>query len=172
MSGFQPELLTRQTDLDEVTWLHEEARKSQDVVEVGCWMGGTTHALATGCTGMVYAVDNWSPDYFSREVNATTAYREFMKNTSRLGNLVIIRMRSTDAAKLFADKSVDMVFIDGSHDFQSVVDDITAWRPKAKRLLCGHDYGCLENTEVIPAVDHVLGKPDGVVNTVWYVRCQ
>jgi len=49
-------------------------------------------------------------------------------------------MSSEEAVKQFADKSVDMVFIDGEHIYEGVKKDIKLWLPKAKKLICGHDY--------------------------------
>src|SRR5581483_11390753 len=49
---------------------------------------------------------------------------------------------SWEAAKLYEDKSLDFVFIDAKHDYDSVRKDIAAWRPKIMvgGLICGHDY--------------------------------
>ena len=37
---------------------------------------------------------------------------------------------------------LDIVFIDGNHKYQPVLDDIEAWYPQIRPggLLCGHDY--------------------------------
>jgi predicted O-methyltransferase YrrM len=41
-------------------------------------------------------------------------------------------MTSVEASKLFEDKTLDFVFIDGAHDYDSVFDDIHHWFPKVK----------------------------------------
>ena len=49
---------------------------------------------------------------------------------------------SWDLAALYPDESLDFVFLDADHAYESVSRDIDAWRPKVKRggLLAGHDY--------------------------------
>jgi predicted O-methyltransferase YrrM len=66
-------------------------------------------------------------------------------------------MESVSAAATYADGSLDFVFIDAAHDYQSVVDDIRAWGPKMKPggTLAGHDY---QREEFQRAVHDVLGS--------------
>jgi len=68
----------------------------------------------------------------------------------------IIRAESMEAVKTYADESLDFVFIDGSHDYESVCNDIDAWLPKVKPfgILAGHDY--LHYESVRRAVDSKL----------------
>ena len=42
------------------------------------------------------------------------------------------RLKSVEGASLFANHSVDAVFIDGLHTYEGVVDDINAWKDKVK----------------------------------------
>lgn len=72
-------------------------------------------------------------------------YKLFLRNMMSLNcfNLVTqMRMKSTEAVDLFADNSVDFVFIDGDHSTEAVIADIKAWLPKVKinGILAGHDY--------------------------------
>lgn len=57
---------------------------------------------------------------------------------------------------------VDMVFVDGQHDYQAVVDDIHAWlwHIKPGGILAFHDYGAPICPEVKPAVDSVFGNQE------------
>lgn len=57
-------------------------------------------------------------------------------------NRFLIAQPSTSAALLFADESVDIVYLDAMHHYLAVWDDILAWWPKVKPcgLLAGHDY--------------------------------
>lgn len=54
----------------------------------------------------------------------------------------IIELPSIEAAKQIDDESLDFVFIDADHSFESVLADITAWFPKVRKggLISGHDF--------------------------------
>ena len=42
----------------------------------------------------------------------------------------------------FEDESLDFVYIDASHKYEDVKDDLAKWWPKVKKggIFCGHDY--------------------------------
>ena len=54
----------------------------------------------------------------------------------------IIKNLSTEAVKQFEDNYFDWVYVDASHDFESVKEDMEIWWPKIKQggYLAGHDY--------------------------------
>ena len=116
---------------DELEWLRAAAAEMGSAAEVGSLRGRSAFALLTGCPGPVYCVDAWSDP-------GDHAYRGFMEACGHFPNLHAIRGLSPAAAELVPD--VDMVFIDADHSYESVRADITAWLPKARRLICGHDY--------------------------------
>lgn len=59
---------------------------------------------------------------------------------------------SADSAKHF--DSVDAVFIDAAHDYDSVKKDILSWLPKTKWMIAGHDYPTYPG--VVMAVDEIF----------------
>ena len=74
--------------------------------------------------------------YLSEDV-----FEQFRANMKALGYYpVIMRLESLEAAKLFPDGFLDLVYIDGDH-FR-IAEDIDAWTPKVKAggILCGHDW--------------------------------
>jgi len=54
----------------------------------------------------------------------------------------IVRKFSVEAAKDFADGSLDFVYIDGNHEFSHVAADLAAWIPKIRKagIVSGHDW--------------------------------
>jgi predicted O-methyltransferase YrrM len=72
-------------------------------------------------------------------------------------NYKSIKATSKTASKKFADESLDVVFIDLTHTYEAVKEDIALWLPKVKKggILGGDDYH--ENWPgVIQAVDELL----------------
>lgn len=131
----------------------------KQVVEVGVWKGDLSEALMARCPTIerLSLVDPWQVAYVQLDdgrlaVQApgctqiemdqaalTTAYK-----MGKYGNRVrIYRQPSIEAAKSFADESVDVVIVDGMHYANFVIQDITAWLRKlvAGGLMIGDDLG-------------------------------
>lgn len=86
----------------------------------------------TDGSGRWFTQDQWENEY----INACRLMFTY-------GCVKILRMTSLKAASLFEYKSIDLVYIDGSHKFEDVIADIEAWIPKisAGGCIAGHDYG-------------------------------
>ena len=67
----------------------------------------------------------------------------------------LLRMKSSDAAGLFENNSLDMVHIDGNHEFDFAAMDIIQYVPKVKKggLIIIHDYCNFQWSGVTQAVD-------------------
>ncbi len=157
---------------DELDWLYEMACKMDSIVEVGCWRGKSTHALASGCKGIVWAVDHWqgSPSERGgahRLATEKDVHAMFLENVGHMPNIEVLKMDSVEAAKLFKDRSVDMVWIDGGHDYNSIWNDLNAWWPKVKKILCGHDIG----QDGVPSALQKFGIPHRREHTgMWVIE--
>lgn len=135
----------------DLLWLFNTAKEMESVVEIGSWMGRSTHALLSGCKGTVYAVDHFLGSIAERsgahaEAGNRDIFEDFMENVGSFKNLKVLKMYSAEAVKQFDDNSVDMVFIDAGHTYEEVFTDIKQWLPKVKKIICGHDikYGQVE----------------------------
>jgi predicted O-methyltransferase YrrM len=76
---------------------------------------------------------------------------------------------SAQSAAQFPDNSLDFVFIDASHDYDSVKRDIKAWLPKVRKpngIIAGHDY-CEVWPGVIKAVHEEFGLDLEIVQSDW-----
>lgn len=53
-----------------------------------------------------------------------------------------VKLSSVDASVTYPDESLDFVFIDATHTYDALKEDINAWLPKIKHggILAGHDY--------------------------------
>lgn len=90
------------------------------------------------------------------------------------GRGALLLQRSPEAAAWLADGSVDLVFVDGDHNYEPVRQDLAAWRPKLRAggILAGHDYS-LVYPGVVQAVNEFVHRAGAHLNlasdTVWWI---
>jgi hypothetical protein len=156
---------------EELAWLYEKAKEMRTIVEIGSWLGKSTHALLSGCKGTVYAIDHFKGSESEIDDAHASAKTEdikamFLENVGYFKNLVVIEEDSSLASKRFEDHSIDMIFIDGDHSYKFVKKDFDFWFPKCSRLFCGHD----KDQDGVPKALEELGKPFfNPVNTIWCI---
>jgi len=82
-----------------------------------------------------------------------------------------IKEKSADAAKFIADNSLDFVYIDGNHSYESVVEDILLYFPKVKKggLLSGHDYGFKTVKKAVDEFINEQGLKLHIISSDWWV---
>lgn len=155
-------------------FLRLNALKYKDVIEVGSWKGRSTKELLSS-GAEVYAVDHWKGCPEIENLMDGTEYDQFIKNVGGYKNLHVVKKPSLEAAADFKGNgnglpaAVDMVFIDADHGYESIKADIAAWLPKAKKLICGHDYA-VEFPGVIRAVHEAFPEEKiTVIDTLWSV---
>ena len=161
---------TGMMSVEELRWLYETAQGVSSVVEVGSFLGRSTHALLCGCHGVVYSVDPREADFIGTKQQAIDIRRSFLKTMERFDHLRIMEVHSPQAAHCFTDKSLEMVFIDGCHDYEAVKADIKAWLPKTTKIICGHDYCERQFPGVVQAVKESFGNAYGVCETIWWAN--
>jgi len=110
--------------------------------EVGVRLGWYTKYILDNTDMKIYAVDPW-------EINAELlqrseeTYDHCEKITSDYGERCeMVKGYSPNIAENFEDESLDFVYIDALHDYESVLDDIKGWFPKVREggIIAGHDY--------------------------------
>ncbi len=126
------------------------ARPGMRVVEVGSWKGFSTVYLAHAVSdynGIVFAVDHWlgSPGAEHHQcAQSKDILAIFRRNMEAMKCSYFAKpmvMGSLTAASVFANRSLDMVFLDGDHRYTEFKADLEAWLPKLRLggMLCGHD---------------------------------
>jgi len=128
-------------------------------VEVGTWKGRSAAFMAveilnSGKDIKFDCIDTWegSDEQEHQEdeyVVSNSLYEHFIDNMKPVeGYYNPIRASSVEAAKLYKDGSLDFVFIDAGHDYESVKADIAAWAPKVRPggFLAGHDFNAATPT--------------------------
>jgi len=95
--------------------------------------------------------------------------------------VLLLQLTSKQAASVFAKESVDFVYIDGSHEFKDIADDLKAWWPKITEggILAGHDYDKKDpiTADVVRAVDQFVHRKKMILEVTaeeqypsWYIR--
>jgi len=155
---------------NEINWLYQTAKKYDAIAELGSWKGRSTHALLSGCKGTVTAIDHFKGSLEERQgphreaLEGDNIYPQFIKNVGKFKNLIVDRNDGITSAKSRPDKSFDMVFIDAGHTKEEVMADIKAWLPKARKLICGHDF---QFPPVYEGVREALGEVRQY-ETIWF----
>lgn len=111
--------------------------------ELGLWQGALYgYLLDTFPRLAMIGVDNWKGDGLYAGKNMAHAEGLVRKiDTRHAWRSQLLKMSTVEAARQVPDRTLDFVFIDASHDTESVLADIRAWRPKLKAggMLTGHD---------------------------------
>jgi predicted O-methyltransferase YrrM len=152
----------------------ESVPEGGHIVEVGAWKGASTSYLAVEAQHKklrIDVVDTWSGSQEHKDISdikENSLFGTFIDNLRPVINLINpIRTDSVSASKMYADESLDAVFIDADHRYESVKADILAWMPKVKKggILAGHDY-ILAHSGVILAVDELVESPE-IIQDCW-----
>jgi hypothetical protein len=142
--------------------------------EIGVKQGRYSDELLSNWRGSeLISIDPWlsadPEDYVDRSNVSQDRFDAFHEETrQRLSGYgsrsEIWRMTSIEAAPRVPDGSLDFVYIDARHDYESVKEDLEAWCSKVRPggILAGHDYvdGDLPEGEfyVKSAVDEFFGE--------------
>jgi predicted O-methyltransferase YrrM len=160
-------------------------------VELGCYKGKSTSFIVTEIINqnrdvLVFAIDSFEGATESNDLKEVEAYKgidniqeSFNKNLTPImkylstnhlpySRLMVNKNYSDIAAENFKDNSVDVIFIDAGHSYESVKKDIEAWLPKMKKggIMAGHDYWAWEG--VRKAVNEEFRQVDRVENDCWF----
>ena len=116
------------------------------IAEIGVEQGVFSEILCkANPKAKIYCIDAWKAYRGYRDHTRQSKldrFYEITKERLKPYHHQIIRKFSLDAVNDFADGSLDAVYIDANHSYQSVLDDITAWIKKVRKygVMSRHDY--------------------------------
>jgi predicted O-methyltransferase YrrM len=172
--------------LSELRWLAQAARGCRVIVEVGSYKGRSTRALADHCPGTVFAVDPWDGGYVNdddtqaRWLDTRQAREQFQRNLDdhlRTGRVVqLVHFFNAGGAQAIEDwlggpGRADLIFIDGDHRFEMVLEDIAHARRLARLggIIAGHDFTHVSWPGVARAVKREFPNHN-LCDSIWWVR--
>jgi hypothetical protein len=151
-------------------------KETKKAVEIGSFYGDSTITLSN-VFGKVYAIDPFEEDYDKYDVNSKVDMKKveerFKKNTQGINNIYHIKNKSEKAVREFKNNSLDFVFIDSRHQYDTVKDNINKWLPKLKKqgVMAGDDYYVWSGVK--KAVDEFVKKGNLKLNTsynTWFIQ--
>ena len=148
----------------------------RSVLEIGTYFGLSTLLFATqDCD--VTTIDPFKcGEETYLQVGKNRMTRQFEKLMGNLeafgvhGRVEILPMTSDEAVELLQDCRYDMVYIDGSHEYDQVKRDIEHFLPLATKVICGDDY-TKQWPGVKQAVDELLPDADKK-QRLWFKEIQ
>jgi predicted O-methyltransferase YrrM len=143
-------------DIDSICSLAEKLPKGIEILEIGSLIGKSAIVWSLATEGTVYTIDK------------EDRCEEIRKNAEKCGAKVIPIVGNSHDIKW--DKMIDVVYIDGKHEFPDVIKDIRKFEPFTKTLITGHDYfwGGIPNekSEVRPVIDNYY--EDRNTENIWF----
>ena len=112
------------------------------VLEIGSWKGRSTVCLAEVALH-VYACDPHNCANTQSQGPEYASLQEFQENTEGYTNITLLLGTSEEVVPPLEDNLVDLVFIDGCHNYPAVKQDIELALPKLKSdgTMTFHDWG-------------------------------
>lgn len=139
--------------------------------EVGVEHGRFAATICRAARGVALkCVDPWRAFSHHTDAEMEDIYQNARLRLDRFG-VEFIRKPSLEAVRDVADGSLDFVYVDGLHDFDSVIQDVIQWSAKVRPggIVAGHDYFKTYGYGVIHAVDAYTRAHN--IN-MWYITTE
>ncbi len=159
--------------------------KNGKIIEIGVYGGASLLEICDICKdnqNIIFGIDPWETNNYSNgnllNENTNPTLKEFhyhmLKNREMLEKIIkkekydrfvnLIVEKASEASKRFENETIDLIYIDGAHDYNSVYQDLKIWYPKIKRsgLIWGDDY----NWQGVQSALHDFAKENQLSVTV------
>ena len=146
--------------------LHLNKTKAEVVAEVGVREGYfSKFILDNTSVKKLYAIDPWENN--AELSDCETVFRTCKSLLDPFGDRAeMVKGYSPSASEMFENNSLDFVYIDGLHDYESVKADIAGFYPKLKTggIIAGHDYHLGDWPGVYNAVNEFITNNNLEIN--------
>jgi len=151
----------------------------ETMVEVGSYQGESTIIFAENIKTLktLYAVDPWMNGYAPGDVCSDEYPMDIVESNFnvRIKDYPQISKQKTTSeefSKTIEDGSLDFVYIDGDHQYESCKKDLELWVPKVKKggIIAGHDYLAICFLGVVNAVNESFGSPDKTYEDTSWIK--
>jgi Methyltransferase domain len=160
-------------------------------VELGAWKGRSACFMGveianSGKPIRFTTIDHWRGSAGEEvqeadpDIQSGRLYEVFLENIRPVAErMTVMREDTVAAATTFADGSIDFLYIDANHSYESVLRDLAAWYPKVKTggLIAGDDWCFPDHGELGvrgavqdffgPSLPQVVIEPGSPPNENW-----
>jgi len=132
------------------------------IVEIGSWKGKSTIWLGkgskTGKRAQIHAIDPHTGSPQHREaMGEVWTFEEFKRNikNAEIDDIVVPHVNFSDAVAKEFEQPVELVFIDGLHEYEGVKTDFESWFPKVINggRIAFHDSTCWDGVRKVLTED-------------------
>ena len=149
------------------------AKEGEHFVEIGSFLGKSGSFMAVEIINSQKdirfdCIDHWRGSEEHKELDIIdNMFDIYLKNIEPVKHIVNpIREDRSEASKLYEDESIDFIFVDAAHDFNSVTTDLMCWWPKLKKngIIGGDD---LPHPPVASAVNSFFKDKNVKINSTY-----
>jgi hypothetical protein len=121
-------------------------KKTIRLLEIGVYKGRCTAMWNVELINNNFSYEYYAVDHFegsSEHLKDIDYYKITLDNLGLImDNIKLIKNESINESLNYPDEFFDIIYIDASHEYTDVKNDIIAWRPKVKQngFICGDDY--------------------------------
>lgn len=146
------------------------------MLEIGTYKGEAASIFASfGMFSEIHTIDPWEGDEPALKLFNETwddVKKEYWTNIRQFRDIIHHHKDySNNMIDKFSDGYFDFIYIDASHEYEDVSNDIKVWLPKTKNLIGGHDFVPETWPGVVKAVEETFERDVMIFqDTSWLAR--
>jgi len=153
-----------------------DAKSNINIAEIGVYKGRGTSLWNVELMNHSIEYNYYAIDHFmgsNEHDKSLDYYKVTLDNLQPILNKIhLIKNDSISESQNYPDNFFDIVYIDASHEYEYVLEDIKKWLPKVKDggIICGDDY-IIGWDGVIMAVNEIFQDKVNIVGAQqWWVK--